>query len=88
MSSERWERITCGEYEERLSIMGDHGFVYSSLTDLGGEFGEPIIETQWARDDDPDNPILKGVRHPALNGEGPDRSPCEHYFNMPKGGSR
>ncbi|MAP63143.1 MAG: hypothetical protein CMH34_05245 [Microbacterium sp.] len=81
----RWKRISCDEYEEHLALMGDAKRVYSGLTDLDGEFGTPIIETVWCRADAPDEPLLKGVRHPSVRAEGdvapwPDRLPCEHYF--------
>jgi hypothetical protein len=82
----RWQRISCEEYEEHLSIMGEAKRVYSSLTDLGGEFGQPVVETVWCRAETPDEPILKGVRHPGYPvGDAivPDRAPCEHYFIAP-----
>lgn len=84
----RWQRISCEEYEEHLSLMGDAKRVFSSRTDLSGEFGDPIIETVWCRAETPDEPILKGVRHPGYpEGDGskpvPDRAPCEHYFIIP-----
>lgn len=64
--------------------MGEHKRVYSSLTDLSGEFGAPRIETVWCRDDAQDEPLLKGVRHPGWSEDVtvrvPDRAPCEHYF--------
>lgn len=44
-----WRRISCEEFEEHKSIMGDQAHVISSFTDLSGEFGEPRIETQWGR---------------------------------------
>lgn len=75
----RWKGISCEESEEHLQLMGEARFVYSSLTDIGGTYGEPRIETIWARKDAPDEPILKNVRHPDPNG-GPDVSRCEHWF--------
>lgn len=83
----RWQRISCDEYEEHLSIMGDAARVYSSLTDLSGEFGEPVIETVWCRAETPDEPLLKGVRHPGYMTDDStpvaDRLPCEHYSIAP-----
>lgn len=81
----KWKRISCEEYEEHLSIMGDARRVYSSLTDLSGEFGEPYVETVWCRVETPNEPLLKGIRHPSHMAEDitvqtPDRAPCEHYF--------
>lgn len=75
----RWTRITCAESEEHLQLMGEQKFVYSSLTDISGEFGEPRIETVWGRRATPDEPILKNVRHPDPDG-GPDVARCEHWF--------
>lgn len=76
-----WTRITCAERDEHLSIMGDHARVFSSLTDLSGEFGNPLVFTEWGRDDG-DEPILKDFRYPPEDGSnsGPDAAPCEHYF--------
>lgn len=74
-----WIRITCVQSEEHLQLMGDAKFVYSSLTDIGGTYGEPRIETIWARKDAPDEPILKNARHPDPDG-GRDVAPCEHWF--------
>lgn len=75
----RWNRITCAESEEHLQLMGDAKFVYSSLTDIDGEYGEPRIETIWGRRETPDEPILKNVRHPDPDG-GRDVASCEHWF--------
>lgn len=77
--SRGWQRITCEERDEHLKLMGDHARVLSSLTDLYGEFGDPLIFTEWGRDD-VDEPIFKEFRYPPLDGEGPDRAPCEHWF--------
>ncbi|QDP65454.1 MAG: hypothetical protein Tp182DCM212571_72 [Prokaryotic dsDNA virus sp.] len=81
----RWTKISCAEYEEHLSIMGDDKRVYSGFTDLTGQFGEPRIETIWCRKETPDEPLLKSVRHPAYWDDSdvtpkPDRYSCEHYF--------
>lgn len=78
----RWVRISCAESEEHLAALGDEKFVYSSLTDLSGEFGEPRIETTWGRKGQPDDPVLKNVRHPNPDG-GRDVAPCEHYVATP-----
>ena len=50
-------------------------------TDLEGRFGGPRIETVWARKDNPEEPLLRDVRHPYRGGEPrADQLPCEHYF--------
>ena len=76
-----WRRITCEERDEHIGIMGEHRRVFSSLTDISGEFGSPQIVTVWMRDDH-EEPILKDVRWPNTDGSGagPDAAPCEHYF--------
>lgn len=75
----RWNRITCAESEEHLALMGESRFVYSSLTDISGEYGDPRIETTWGRKETPDEPIMKTLRHPDPEG-GKDVAPCEHWF--------
>lgn len=75
----RWVRTSCHESEAHLQRLGDGRFVYSSLTDLGGAFGKPRIETIWADEAHPTIPVLKNIRHPDLNG-GKDVEPCEHFL--------
>ena len=75
----RWQRITCAESEDHMQLMGDCRTVYSSLTDLSGQFGRPRIEAVWARRESPDEPLLKMVRHPDPDGRA-DVAPCEHWF--------
>lgn len=45
----------------------------SSLTDLDGEFGRPIVYTEWANPDDEDTPVLRDYRWPG------GYSKCKHY---------
>lgn len=73
------KRLDCGTRDALLldpstGRVADHWSVYSSLTDLGGEFGDPRIETTWGCG----LVRIKDVRHPAVGG-GPDVAPCEHY---------
>lgn len=76
-----WIRITCRERDEHMSIMGEHATPLSSLTDLDGIYGTPIVYTEWGRDDQ-DEPILRDYRWPPEDGSnsGPDARPCEHWF--------
>lgn len=77
-----WTEITCAQYEEQLTGLGEDRCVYSGLTDISGLYGEPRIETVWARKSDPEVPVVKGIRHPAADGsgEGPDARPCTHFI--------
>lgn len=70
------KKITCEERDAILHATGryDGWQVWSSLTDLSGEFGAPRIETTWAKD----GRAVEDVRHPNPKG-GDDVTPCEHY---------
>jgi hypothetical protein len=54
--------------------------VHSSLTDMDGEFGEPIIFTEWGitKSDGSTNVVLREARWP----KDPDRD-CEHWVPAP-----
>lgn len=70
--------LTCKERDNILHSAGRYvGWeVAASLTDAFGEFGEPRIETTWARG----NERVRDVRHPHVGSYSrPDRKPCEHY---------
>lgn len=87
-----WEQVLCVEADK---IKSDRGYahdgsgdltVYSSCTDLDGEFGDPLVFTEWGVSGNEDQPVLREYRHPALPSPGgvlaarePDRKPCEHY---------
>lgn len=62
-----WTPVDCQRSDEVRS--GTHPV--SSLTDLSGQFGEPIVYTEWA--DEFERPALRDYRWP----ESP--RPCEHY---------
>lgn len=86
-----WRQITCEEREALVTETGRsyNGFdrdktgisVISSRSDLDGIHGNPCVDTVWGTDDE--RPVLRDVRHPALDHEAgkvqPDRLPCEHY---------
>lgn len=71
-----WEKITCREREELLRDQPDLR-VSASKTDIGGEFGEPEIYTEWSGRDEV--PVLREHRWPAEDFNGADEKPCEHY---------
>lgn len=72
-------KLTC---DERNSVLIDpetglphkRATVESSLTDLSGVFGDPVITTLW----NIDGRLIRDTRHPNPDG-GADRAPCEHY---------
>jgi hypothetical protein len=90
-----WRQITCDEREQLVDRLGrsynglggpEFG-VISSLMDLDGEFGDPVMDTTWGRRDS-DEPVLRDVRWPAPGNYTrddpgsaplPDARPCEHY---------
>lgn len=81
-----WRKIDCKERDEakeRYDLVP-----ISSCTDLGGEFGDPSMFTEWG-DRSTEEPVLRDHRwpprypndglpsHPPL----PDSRPCEHYLH-------
>ena len=50
--------------------------VLSSLSDLGGEYGEPQVYTEWGTEDG--RPLMREWRYPSGYFDGSDRRPCEH----------
>lgn len=71
-----WTRISCEERNEHYEIAGDDLRPISSLTDYAGEFGEPVVFTEWGRNDS-DEPLLRDFLYP---GPESDVKPCEHWF--------
>lgn len=63
-----WAEVSC---HERDGMQDDMLRPISSLTDPEGEFGSPIIFTEWGFNDD--HPVIRDYRVP---GEG-----CTHYVN-------
>lgn len=46
-------------------------------SDIGGEFGEPCVYTEWGLRDD-DIPVMREWRYPSRVPGEPDPRPCEH----------
>lgn len=75
-----WRKITCEErdliyHADRTEKLGP----ISSCTDLSAEFhSEPQMDITWGIAST-DTPVLRETRYPALNTDGPDRKPCEHW---------
>lgn len=67
-----WTPITCAESDDLRSGSSP----VSSLTDLYGTYGTPIVYTEWA--DTSGQPILRDYRWP-----GTERH-CGHYTPTPK----
>lgn len=65
-----WRKVDC-ETSEAVLIAHPDRSVGSSLTDLSGEFGEPIVFTEWDSDG---SPILRNYRWPQTAGR-----VCEHW---------
>lgn len=68
---DEWEEIDCFTSNGIRSGLKP----VSSLTDLEGEFGRPVVYTEWASPDDDSKPVLRDYRWPG----GPD-SRCKHYI--------
>lgn len=88
----RWRLITCEEREQLVDLLGrsyngpaaPYG-VLSSLTDLDGEYGDPVMDTTWGHTGT-EVPVLRDVRWPARRYfdddpamPKPDARPCVHY---------
>lgn len=85
-----WLRITCYERDEHFALAKDTGGIepISGLTDPDGEYGTPLVFTEWARKDS-DEPLLRDYRYPNEDGSGsgPDAAPCKHYFYVGSNGA-
>jgi len=66
-----WRTITCEE-RDKLLVSGAALFVFSSLTDPHGNFGAPLIYTEWGYHG-PDRAVLRDYRWPD------DSRSCEHW---------
>lgn len=64
-----WRKVSCTE-RESIFLSGDGFTVSSSLTDLDGEYGEPVVYTEWALGG---LPRLRDYRYPD------DGNDCAHY---------
>lgn len=85
-----WRKVTCEEREAVVLACGyyypdkrDGGLVVlASRTDHYGQYGLPMVYTEWGTCDG--DPVLRDVRHPAVdleqNPQAKDRLPCEHYL--------
>lgn len=83
-----WLQITCQEREDLIDEVGrDHNGpadpygVFSSLTDMAGEFGEPYVFTEWGNRES-GKPLLTDHRWPESD------KPCEHYKYIEEGESK
>ena len=76
MSKSGVKTLTCTERNAYLGTPPCEGWsVESSLTDLIGGFGEPRIETTWAKGE----VRVRDIRHPSVLEGVLDVEPCEHY---------
>lgn len=76
-----WQPVTCLQ-RDAIIFERDGGVdlhVFSSLTDLYGNYGTPVVYTELGLGDEP---ILRDYRYPPSDGSnsGPDARPCEHYI--------
>lgn len=65
-----WVTCSCADYSEAISAAGGPGrlHVWSSLTDLAGQFGRPFVFTCWGTEELP----------VAASGGAPfERTPCD-----------
>ena len=66
--------ITCELRDKLLHDRADLT-VFSSVTDHTGEYGSPLVYTEWGKDD---RAVLRDYRYPNPQG-GDDTKRCEHY---------
>jgi hypothetical protein len=66
-----WHKITCADRD--AMVHGDDSLhCFSSLTDLHGAYGEPLVYTEWGLPN-PDRAVLRDYRWPD------SERPCEHW---------
>jgi len=70
-----WVGVNCFEADV-IRRQGSGLSVASSLTDHDGEYGQPVIFTEWWWFE---IPVLRDYRYPGQRGE-PDYKPCKHYL--------
>jgi len=70
-----WVGVSCFQ-SAVIRRQGSGLSVASSLTDHDGEYGQPVIFTEWWWGD---MPVLRDYRYPGQHGE-PDYKPCKHYL--------
>ena len=80
----RLAKVTCEQSELIMGTFFEHGrehwSIWSALTDLYGEFGEPRVYSLWGpRRDTLIGIGLENIRHPSGRDDTPDVKPCEHY---------
>ena len=84
------QKLTCAERDTVLlnPLTGrpaDQWRVYSSLTDLHGEYGDPSMDTTW-QDGEDESIGVKDLRHPDWpsddyrHTDGEDLRPCAHWL--------
>jgi hypothetical protein len=75
-----WRKITCAERDAIYAASGAGWCPGSALTDIGGQYGDPTMFTEWW-DRRTEVPMLRDRRWLNHDGEGglPDARPCEHY---------
>jgi hypothetical protein len=66
-----WRQVTCREADV-IRRQGAGLQVASGLTDLGGQYGRPIVFTEWWWDNEP---VLREYRYPLDDG-----TPCGHWI--------
>lgn len=68
-----WEQATCDEYVEAMRAAGGYEAlsVWSSCTDIDGQYGRPMVYTCWGHRDDALGPVAAGGGPPE------NQRPCE-----------
>ena len=85
-SPERIAKLTCAQRDALLGWgrdFNEHFTPWSSLTDLTGEFGEPLVETVWGPRQFDKRFLCVGIhdiRHPSSFADAKDAQPCAHYL--------
>jgi len=66
-----WRQVTCREADV-IRRQGAGLQVASGLTDLGGQYGKPLVFIEWWWDDEP---VLREYRYPE-----DDEAACGHWI--------
>lgn len=76
-----WAQVPCNVADMLVRQDTVKLTVFSSLTDLHGTYGRPLVYTEWGATK-PDQAVLREYRYPES-----DR-PCEHWVNTKENAER
>lgn len=61
----KWLEIPLAAYSELFKSFGEGGKVFGAITDIGGQYGDPCIMTEWGPKN-ADYPLVKHELNPKI----------------------